>query len=66
MLSARDTRIDVTASLGSCCGFLLFFLSIALISSASVVPRIGPGSLTATGSVCAPAMITGVPTAVMA
>src|SRR5262245_28600380 len=56
-LSARDTRIEVTALEPPA----PFLPTLASISAFALEPRTGPGSLTAAGSVTSPAMVTGVP-----
>jgi hypothetical protein len=63
-MSARETRIDMTAS-GLSDGIGLPPI-LASISSLAVVPRMAPGSAIDAGSEWPPARITGVPIWVMA
>jgi hypothetical protein len=63
-LSARDTRIEVTASGAD--GENIVSPALDAITFSAVAPRMGPGSATDTGSLWPPAMITGVPICVIA
>ena len=63
-LSARDTRIEVTAF--ELAGEIAFLPTLVSMVCLALEPRIGPGSFTEAGSLVSPAMMTGVPTCVTA